>query len=193
MSPRMTPVDILNMRFRRRLSGYAIAEVDDFVRRVASDMEACLAECHAQREQVAALERELAQYRAIENTMRDALIMAQKAADETRIAAHAQAETLVHEAQLRASEQDVQAQMRQAEMSRCIEALRQERLRMAREWRAQLSAQLAWLDEEMESALPTAGPTPEAMASGPAGEGGEAVTGGSRYRSAAGIVASEEG
>src|SRR5579871_4415734 len=109
MSQRLTPVDILNQRFSRRVSGYAIPEVDDFVRRVAADLEAALTECAAQRERLLAQERELTQYHEIEATLRDALILAQKAADETRATARQQADLLLHDAQSRVREMDTQA------------------------------------------------------------------------------------
>lgn len=150
MTQRLTPVDILNLHFRRGVRGYAVAEVDDFVRRVAADMEAALAENAAQRDRIAALEREIAQFRSLETTMRDALVMAQKAADETRAAAHAQAEAQMQEAQARARDMDSRLQARVAELTGQMESLRRERRRFAREMRAQLSAQLHWLTEELE-------------------------------------------
>ena len=138
MSERLTPVDILNLRFRRSVRGYAVADVDDFVRRVAADMEAVLAESAALREQIGAQEREIAQFRTLETTMRDALVLAQKAADETRAAAQAQAGAQIQEAQARV-----------AEMSAQVEALRRERRRLARDMRAQLAAHLDWLTAEL--------------------------------------------
>src|SRR5689334_13694003 len=109
MSQRLTPVDILNVRFKRSPVGYSIPEVDDFVRRVAADMEALLTEAAVQREKLQSQERELAQYRAIEVTLRDALVLAQKAADETRASARLQAEALLQDAQARAH--DIEARM----------------------------------------------------------------------------------
>lgn len=138
MSQRLTPVDILNLHFRRSLRGYAVAEVDDFVRRVAADMEAVLAESAGLREKIGALEREISQFRSLETTMRDALVLAQKAADETRAAAHAQAEAQILDAQARVTQMTAQ-----------VEALRRERLRLARDMRAQLAAHLDWLTAEL--------------------------------------------
>jgi cell division initiation protein len=138
MSERLTPVDILNLRFRRSVRGYAVAEVDDFVRHVAADMEAVLAESAALRERIGAQEREIAQFRTLETTMRDALVLAQKAADEVRAAAHTQASAQIQEAQTRV-----------AEMSARVDALRQERRRLARDMRAQLAAYLDWLTAEL--------------------------------------------
>src|SRR5579871_4194617 len=110
MSQRLTPIDILNLRFRRSLRGYSVADVDDFVRRVAGDLEAVLTEYAAQKERLGVQERELAQYHAMEATLRDALVLAQKTADETRAAAHARAEASLHEAQARVRDMDAQMQ-----------------------------------------------------------------------------------
>lgn len=148
MPERLTPVDILNLRFPRRMSGYHIADVDEFVRRVAGDMEAVLSDNAGLRERIGAQERELAQYRALETTMKDALVMAQKAADETRAAAHAQANAQMQEANARLA--DVNAQ---------IERLNQERRRLVRDLQARLTAQMEWLAEEMEAIPPTAAET----------------------------------
>ena len=136
----LTPVDILNLHFPRRFSGYDVAEVDVFVRRVAGDMETILAESAALKERIAAQEREISQYRSLENTMRDALILAQKAADETRNAARSQSVAILQETQNRIDE-----------MHTHIDRLRQERRRLAREIRAHLTAQLAWLDQEFDN------------------------------------------
>ncbi|HLV79741.1 MAG TPA: DivIVA domain-containing protein [Chthonomonadaceae bacterium] len=149
MSQRLTPVDILNLRFRRGVRGYAIAEVDDFVRRVAADLEAALAENAALRERIGALEREISGFRSLETTMRDALVLAQKAADEMRAAAHAQAEAQVQEAQARVRDIEARLQARVSETAAQLETLRRERRRLARDMRAQLAAHLDWLTAEL--------------------------------------------
>ncbi len=150
MPERYTPIDILNLRFQRQFRGYAREEVEEFMRRIASDLEAALTECALQREKTAAYERELSQYRALETTMRDALVMAQKAADETRTAAHLQAELKLTEADARIREMDARMQARVEVMSTRVEELRQEHLRLARDLRIRLSTQLAWVISEME-------------------------------------------
>lgn len=151
MAEQLTPVDILNQRFRRGLRGYAPAEVDEFLRRVAADMESVLKDCAAMRERIALLERELNQYRAMELTLRDALVLAQKAAEETRVAARKQAEAQVQEADVRAREIEVRAQQRIADLSSQIERLHQERRRLARDLKAQLNAHLEWLAQELDA------------------------------------------
>jgi cell division initiation protein len=151
-APRLTPVDILNLSFRRSPAGYSVAEVDAFVRRVAGDMEALLTEAAVQRERLSGLERELAQYRAMEVALRDALVMAQQAADETRSSARRQAEAQLQEAQARVTELEAQSHARLEEAQVHLERLRQERRSLIRDVRARLNAHLAWLDEETVAA-----------------------------------------
>ena len=143
MTSRLTPVDILNKRFSRRISGYYAAETDEFMRQVAADMEAILVENAAQREQIAALDREMTRYRSLENTMRDALVLGQKAADEIRDAARAQAA-----AQLESAQQKVDLLHEQTER------LRLDRRRITHEMKALLESQIAWLDYEMIRDIP---------------------------------------
>ena len=143
MTPRLTPVDILNKRFSRRFSGYSPAETDEFLRQAAASMEAALLENAAQREQIAALDREVARYRSLENTMRDALILGQTAADEIRDAARAQAAAQIESAQQRLDLLHAQT-----------ERLRLDRRRMAHEMKALLESQMAWLDYEIVRDVP---------------------------------------
>lgn len=157
LTPRLTPVDILNLRFRRAVGGYSIAEVDEFVRRVASDMETLLTEAAAHRDRLQRMENEIAQYRALENTMRDALILAQRTSDETRSAARLQADAQIREAQGRVREIEAQAQARLDAVGTQIERLHQERRQLARRLKVQLTEQLQWLSQELEPA-PALGP-----------------------------------
>ena len=168
MTPRLTPVDILNKRFSRRISGYNSAETDEFLRQVAAAMETVSLENAAQREQIAGLERELTRYRSLENTMRDALVLGQKAADEIRDAARAQAA-----AHFETAQRQVDA------LSEQTERLRLDRRRMAHEMRALLESQMAWLDYEIARETPQIGvaaePAPIAQAAVASGAGRPAL------------------
>ena len=143
MTLRLTPVDIVNMRFSRRFSGYSPGEVEEALRGIAADMETVLLENAAQREQIAALERDLSRYAQIENSMRDALVLGQQAAEEIRASARATAA-----AQIEAAQGRVDAMHEQTER------LLIERRRLTQEMRALLESQMAWLDYEAARNLP---------------------------------------
>lgn len=151
MTQRLTPIDILNTKFGRRLRGYSVSEVDEFARRVATELGNSLEECSKLRERNEGIERELAQYRTLEVTLRETLVVAQKAADETRAAARAQAEAQLLEAQARIREYDARMQEKIAELTSHIEMLRHERKRLARDMKARLTTELAWVNEELNA------------------------------------------
>ena len=150
MRQRLTPIDVLNIRFNRRVSGYAIPEVDDFVQKVAADLESALSECAVQKEKIAGMEREIAQYRTLETSMRDALTFAQKSAEETKLAAQTYSESLVQDAHRRAAELEVG-----------MDRVRMEHRRLVHEVRAKLRAHLEWLELEApeQSAIQPVYPT----------------------------------
>src|SRR5579884_3398966 len=125
----LTPIDILNQRFGRGVRGYAPAEVDEFLRRVSRDLETALAENAGLRERVASLEREMTQFRGMETTLRDSLVLAQRTADETRSAARLQADADLSAARAQAHEIDLRAREQLQELTAQVERLRQERRR----------------------------------------------------------------
>jgi len=147
----LTPLDLIHKRFPRSLRGYAPAAVEGFLREAAAAYEETIAENACLREQVEALEREVERYQAMETTLKEALILAQKTADETRALAQREAETILREAQSRAASAVEEAE-------RCVEALRQQRDRFAREFRVLLQAHLEGLEAEAaRCALPVEG------------------------------------
>ncbi len=139
-APRLTTVDIVHHRFRHKLSGYAPQEVDDFLRDVASAMEAAMTECAGLRDRLNSAERELAHYRGLETAMHEALIMAQRSADEIRASARASADSQMQDAHARVSE-----------MNQKLDSLRSERRRIICDLRATLNAQVTWLDKELDT------------------------------------------
>lgn len=136
---RLAPIDITKKLFRRTLRGYRIAEVDEFLAEVSADYEALVIENARLREQVAQMQEELERYRAIEEAMKNALVVAQRAADELRANAHKEAEIIRAQAELQARQQLEQQR-------KAIEELRAARERFAIELRAALSGMLEFVE-----------------------------------------------
>lgn len=111
---RNSPIDLVNKRFPGALRGYTRAAVDDYLREVSADYEEVVSENARLRETVETLQRELSAFRAVEATLKDALVLAQKAADDTRSAARREAEAVLRDARAGATEVVARAE-RQAE------------------------------------------------------------------------------
>ena len=99
----ITPMDIHNKTFSKKLHGYADDEVNSFLDEVASDYERIYREHREMEEQMDTLKAKLANYEKMEATMSSTLVMAQETAENVKTTAKKEAEVIVREAQNRAA------------------------------------------------------------------------------------------
>ena len=136
------PIDIVNQKFRQGLRGYVQTEVDDFMGRVADAYGKALEENDRLKQQLEKAQRELRQYRDTEEMIKNALVLAEKTADEARSRAQDKASLMVREAEQQARE-TLAAARRDAEgIAREMEELRRERARFEAEFRGLLETYL---------------------------------------------------
>ena len=84
---RITPLDIKNHPFPRRVSGYDREEVDTFLRMVAEDYEGVVAECSDLRSRIKQLEQRVQELTANERLLQDTLTSAQELAEDLKATA----------------------------------------------------------------------------------------------------------
>lgn len=106
---RIKPVDIERTRFRKTFRGYDPDEVDDMMARVTCEIETLLIELRGAQAGSQRLTFELDGFRSQESTLRDALLLAQRMADETRAEAERQADAIL--ARARADADDLHAEL----------------------------------------------------------------------------------
>jgi len=95
----ITPLDIENKRFTKKMKGYSTDEVDDFLDELTLEYGKLYkenAELKSQREE---LDDNVGKYKNIESTLQNTLVMAQKTADEITIVAKQQAEQIIKDAE----------------------------------------------------------------------------------------------
>lgn len=145
---RLTPLDIENVEFPRAVSGYHRGQVDAFLEDVARDFEALTRENVDLRQQVEELGKRLADYLRLEESIRNALVLAQTTADEARGAAKRESELVLQQARQDAARivEDARAQSREAQDAAA--RIRQQRERFALEFGALLRSHLAALENE---------------------------------------------
>lgn len=95
----ITPMDIHNKTFSRKLRGYAEDEVNSFLEEVVSDYERIYREHREMEEQMDTLKTKLANYEKMEATMSSTLVMAQETAENVKKSAQKEAELIIREAQ----------------------------------------------------------------------------------------------
>ena len=102
----ITPLDIENKRFAKQMmNGYNVEEVDDFLDELTEDYSKNYKEVTELRNRVEELNNSLVQYKAIESTLQNTLVMAQTTAEEVKNVAKQKADQIVEEAKASAQKQ----------------------------------------------------------------------------------------
>lgn len=120
----LTPNDIREVRFTKTMGGYKSSEVDDFLDLCVETVEELLAQVEKDKQKMQVLAESIMEYRQQEDTIRTALITAQKAADsiveEARQKAAAIADNADEEAELMREKAilDTEAELKELERVR---------------------------------------------------------------------------
>jgi len=122
---RILPVDILEKKFSRKFRGYNPREVDEFLNEVSKSMGEILMENASLKEELEKAKERLSYFEKMEETLRNAIVLAQKTADEAIATAHKKAEVILDEANNKAREIIEKAYLEKQEIQREIEELRE--------------------------------------------------------------------
>lgn len=95
----LTPIDIQNKEFGRSIRGFSPSEVDEFMDRVAKDYEELIKENIALKEQASQLKEKLGHYHKLEETLHNAIVVAQETAEEVKRNASKEADLIRREAE----------------------------------------------------------------------------------------------
>lgn len=147
----MTARDIESKYFSRAMRGYAISEVDEFLDRVAEDIQEYSLRCAELERRIDRLEEQIREYENLKETLQGTLLMAQKSAEAKEEAASRQAETLLNEARLKAEQIVLEASAAKDRERRDLQRLRQMKQEFKAEFRALLSRFASLSDGEDES------------------------------------------
>lgn len=95
----LTPIDIQRQDFEVKLRGYNADEVDDFLDLVGKDYEKLYKDNAELKEEIKRLNISLEQYKNMEATLQQSIVLAQTAAEDIKKSAAEQASVIVNEAQ----------------------------------------------------------------------------------------------
>lgn len=98
----LTPVDIQNKTFEVKFRGYSSQEVDDFLDLLVKDYEELYQDNIALKDRVSVLANAVEQYKKMEDTLQNSIILAQTTGENIKKTATEKANNIVHEAELKA-------------------------------------------------------------------------------------------
>jgi len=99
----ISPLDVRKHEFKKTLRGYDVDEVLAFLDMVSIEMENLVRENSSLKERGASVDSQLKKYHDIENTLRETLLSAQKAREETINTAKKHADVIIREAEVKAA------------------------------------------------------------------------------------------
>lgn len=101
---KLTPLDIHHKEFNHAIRGYNDAEVDAFLDQVADELERLFKENIDLSEQITELREQLRGYQEMERALNNALLSAQKNADDLMLNTQREADLMLREAEVKAKE-----------------------------------------------------------------------------------------
>ncbi|MBE3520301.1 MAG: DivIVA domain-containing protein [Firmicutes bacterium] len=152
----LTPLDIHNKEFKRSFRGYSEEEVDEFLDLVVAEFERLLRENEDLKAKNADLDARLQHYKTIEETLQNAIVVAQQAADELKAAARREAAVIKEQAEIEARKIKERAEREAASILNRVSEARQTLGRFNAELKALLRTYLDMLEKataSMEAAL----------------------------------------
>lgn len=144
----LTPLDIHNKEFSRRIRGYDEDEVNEFLDQIIKDYEAMIRENKELQEQVATMQDKLAHFSNIEETLSKTIIVAQEAADEVKGNSKKEAQLIVKEAEKNADRIINEALAKSRKIALEMEELRKQASIYRTRFRTLLEAQIEMLKED---------------------------------------------
>lgn len=98
----LTPLDIAGKEFSKAFNGYNKQEVDEFLNKISEQLEAVIRESDFIKTQVIDVEKKLTDYQSQENSLKDALLVAQITAEDIKKRANLEAEKATKNAEVKA-------------------------------------------------------------------------------------------
>jgi cell division initiation protein len=101
---KITPLEIKKQQFKKVMRGYDTIEVDTFLDMLSNDIEDSLKSAKETRERIIELETQLTDYKGMEKTLQQTLMQAQEASGKSIENSRKEAELIVREAEIKASQ-----------------------------------------------------------------------------------------
>jgi len=116
VAAKITPVDIQHKEFKKSIQGYAREEVDQFLDDVIETLEGDIEERTRLENQVAELSEKVSHFKAMEDSLRSTLVLAQRTADELKASAHKEVDLIKQRAKIEIDDElkSVKAQISEA-------------------------------------------------------------------------------
>ena len=120
----ISPIEIQKKEFNKVLRGYNQEEVRQFLEEMSQSYEKVYSENQDLKDQIDALKEKLGDYKNLEETLKNTLVLAEKAAEDVRKSSNREKELILKETMVKATKIIETAQQKHSDVSCEIEELR---------------------------------------------------------------------
>jgi len=145
---RITPMDIEQQEFSRSFRGYNEEEVDDFLDKIVKDYEELINENVRLNEKIEKMQEKLKEFSEIEETLRSALLNAQKSAEEMKGKVESEAKIIIEKAEMEAKALKQQVFQKEDLLKNEIDNLRRYKFIFKEKFKSMLNLYLKMLENE---------------------------------------------
>ena len=145
---RITPMDIEQQEFTRSFRGYNEEEVDDFLDKIVKDYEELINENVRLNEEIEKMQEKLKEFSQIEETLRSALLNAQKSAEEMKERVEDEAKIIIEKAEMEAKALKQQVFQREDLVKSEIDNLRRYKFIFKEKFKSMLNLYLKMIENE---------------------------------------------
>ena len=145
---RITPMDIEQQEFSKSFRGYNEEEVDDFLDKIVKDYEELINENVRLNEEIERMQEKLKEFSEIEETLRSALLNAQKSAEEMKGRVESEAKIIIEKAELEAKSLKQEVFQREDLVKNEIDNLRRYKFTFKEKFKSMLSLYLKMIENE---------------------------------------------
>ncbi|GAH25622.1 unnamed protein product, partial [marine sediment metagenome] len=144
----ITPMDIEQQEFTKSFRGYNEEEVDDFLDKIVKDYEELINENVRLNEEIEKMQEKLKEFSQIEETLRSALLNAQKSAEEMKGRVESEAKIIIEKAELEAKSLKQQVFQREDLVKNEIDKLRRYKFIFKEKFKSMLNLYLKMIENE---------------------------------------------
>jgi cell division initiation protein len=137
----LTPLDIRNQKFGKKVNGFDPAEVQAFLNQVATTFEGLLDERADLLKTINNDKKNLDEFRQIEKNLSDAAVLMSRALDDVKTRANKEADVIIAEAKAKAEQETITIKNQAMDLRREIDSLRQLRTNYFARLRSLMRAQ----------------------------------------------------
>lgn len=158
------PIDIRNHTFTKKMRGVDEHEVHEYLDLVADRLEEAILEGEELRGRIDRLETEVRDHRALERSLRDSMLSAERLVDDRSAQAEKEAQIVIKNAEVQAGKILLQSREELGRLKAEADDLRRQKITYVERFRALLRSQTKILEASLETFDPDGAPFPLAAA-----------------------------